>query len=248
MTLENNNPLVQVILRIQAGDTQAREDFLREYKPFVTKTAMNFCKRSLDWGLNDELSIALIAFNAGIDSYDAKKQVPFLPYARVIIQNRLKDYFRRESRFQVEGPLETETEDGKVLNPAEIQAAWKNFQDRTIEEERRDEIIEYEALLGRFGIDFEALVEGSPKHQGSRQTLFQVAELIVETREFLDCLLEKKQLPISELVLRTGINRKTLERGRRFIIATALVLHYATEFPYIRAYIYPGDREGGCFR
>ncbi len=241
MTPENNNRVLEAILKIQSGDRQTREEFLDEYKPFIAKTAMHLCKRPLDWGANDELSIALIAFDSAITSYDPEKQVPFLPFARVVIQNRLKDFFRKESRFQVECPFEAETDEGRILSPAEVQSAWENFQERTIEDERQDEIAEYEKLLCDFNIDFASLVEVSPKHKDSRQTLVQAAGFIAGKKELMDYLLEKKQLPIGELILRTGINRKTLERGRKFIIATVLVLHYAMEFPYIRSYINLGD-------
>ena len=236
MTPENNRVL-QAILQMQAGDKLAREDFIREYKPFIAKTTMNLCKRPLDWEQSDELSIAMIAFNSSIDSYNPDKRVPFLPYAKVVIQNRLKDYFRKTSRLQAECSLTTESEDGKIISPAEIQAAWEDHQERTIEDERQEEIAEYEKLLSEYGIDFFVLVEASPKHRDSRQTLLDTAKHITGNPEMMRHLLEKKQLLISELVLHTGINRKTLERGRKFIISTTLVLYFASEFPHIRSFI-----------
>lgn len=242
MTPENNSTVLEAILRIQAGDSLCREDFLVEYKPFIAKTAMNLCKRPLDWAQSDELSIALIAFNSAIDSYDANKRVPFLPYAKVVIQNRLKDHFRKESRWQSEVPLETENEDGKIISPAEIQASWEDYNDRTIEDERRDELLEFENLLSTFGIEFDALVGSSPKHKDSRQTLFKVAGSISANPEMMQHVLNKKQLPINELVLTTGVNRKTLERGRKFLIATVLLMYYAMDFPYLRSYINLGAR------
>ena len=241
MTPENNNPVLQVIIKIQAGDKQAREDFLQEYKPFVAKTAMNLCKRPLEWGQKDELSIALIAFNSAIDSYDATKQVPFLPYAKVVIQNRLKDFFRKESRLSLEVPLETENSEGKTVSPAEVQAAWDDYRDRTIEDERQDELAEFEELLNTYGINFEALVEVSPKHKDSRETLLHISGFINSHQDFLNHLLTKKQLPVNDLVLAAGVNRKTIERGRKFIIASVLVMHFANQFPYISSYINLGS-------
>lgn len=241
MTPENNSKVLQAIINIQTGDEQAREDLLNEYKPFVAKTAMNLCKRPLDWGQKDELSIALIAFNSAIDSYDAKKQVPFLPYAKVVIQNRLKDFFRKESRLSQEVPLESENAEGKTISPAEIQAAWEDYRDRTIEDERQDELAEFEELLGTYEINFEALVEVSPKHRDSRQTLLHIAHYINNHKDFLNHLLIKKQLPVNDLVLAVGVNRKTIERGRKFIIASVLVLHHHNNFPYISSYINLGS-------
>lgn len=237
MTPDYSSKVLQAIIKIQAGDKQAREDFLSEYKPFVAKTSINLCKRPLEWGQSDELSIALIAFNSAVDSYDAKKQVPFLPYAKVVIQNRLKDLFRKESRLSLEVPLESENDEGKTVSLADIQAAWEDYRDRTIEDERQDELAEFEELLSAFGIDFAALVEVSPKHRDSRQNLLYLASYINEHKEILHHLLTKKLLPVNDLVMATGVNRKTIERGRKFIIASALIVHYAARFPYISSYI-----------
>lgn len=237
MTPEHNGKVLEAIIKIQAGDSAARENFLYEYKPFVAKTAMNLCKRALEWGERDELSIALIALNSAIDSYDANKRVPFLPYARIVIQNRLKDFFRKESRLHVEIPLETETEEGKTFSPAEIQAAWEDYTERTIEDERQDELAEFAELLETYGIDFETLVKVSPKHKDSRLTLHEVARFVASNKQILDHVLRKKQLPINELIMSTGVNRKTLEIGRKFIIATVLIMHHAMDFPYIRSYV-----------
>ena len=240
MLPEYNCDEEQVILRIRAGDTSSREDFIIEYKPFIAKTAMNLCRRPLHWSDSDELSIALIAFNSAIDSYNTEKKVPFLPYARVVIQNRLKDFFRKESRHQTSYSLEASAgEDDKPFSPAEIQSAWEDFRHRTIEDDRREEFEEYEELLSEFDISFSALVDVSPKHRDSRLTLIQTARTVAADQGFMDHLLRKKQLPITELMLRTGVNRKTLERGRKFIISTALVFCYPMRFPYLRSYINP---------
>ncbi|PKM82948.1 MAG: RNA polymerase sigma-I factor [Firmicutes bacterium HGW-Firmicutes-14] len=239
MTPGKNSDIFDLLRRIQTGDTQVREDFLSEYMPFVAKTAMNMCKRPLEWENSDELSISLIAFNDAVDTYDLDKKVPFLPYARIVIQNRLKDHFRKEARHNSDCPLETETFEGKLLSPAEVQSAWEDYRNRTIEDERREELEDYEELLKTFGIDFEALAEVSPKHTDSRKSLFRAAAMLVRDRETMDYLLKKKQLPVSKLMFKTGINRKTIEKGRKFIIATALVFYYPMKFPYLRSYINP---------
>lgn len=219
------------------GDQQTREDFLAEYKPFILKTANNFCKRSLDWGRDEELSISLIAFNSAIDAFDFAKQVPFLPYSRIVIVNRLKDYFRKKSRRQNECPLEIELEDGKTVSSGEIQTAWENYRNRTIEDERQEELEQFEQLLCEYDIGFEDLVDVSPKHRDSRQTLFNVAGILSTDRLLIDYLWNKKHLPLKELVEKTGVNRKTLERGRKFIIASVLILSRPEEFIYLRSYI-----------
>ncbi|MDA8235273.1 MAG: RNA polymerase sigma-I factor [Clostridia bacterium] len=231
-----NDPLLQLIIDIQQGDTTARERFLEEYQPFVAKVATSLCKRYLDWGRDDELSIGLIAFNGAIDTFQPDKGVPFLPYAQVVIRNRLKDYFKKESRAQHESLwLESDSED--IFSPAEIKAAWEEYQNRTIEDERQTEIEYFERVLADYKIDFEDLTMVSPKHRDTRETLFSVARILVSNKELFDYLLAKKQLPLKELGLATGVNRKTLERGRKFIIALAVILQQPEEFIYLKSYI-----------
>lgn len=237
MIVDSHQRLIDTLKKVKSGDRQVREDFLAEYRPFILKTANNFCKRSLEWGRDEELSISLIAFNSAIDAFDFTKQVPFLPYSRIVIVNRLKDYFRKESKRQMECPLETELEDGKPVSSGEIKTAWENYRNRTIEDERQEELEQFENLLSEYDIGFEDLVEVSPKHKDSRLTLFKVAGLLSKDRFLLEHLRNKKHLPLKELVEKTGVNRKTLERGRKFIIASVLILSRPDEFVYLRSYV-----------
>lgn len=240
MVPDNNNSIILQLQKIQTGDLMAREKFIEEYRPFIAKTAMQLCKRVLSWDNSDELSLALIAFNGAIDTYDTSKQVPFLQYAKVVIQNKLKDLFRKESKYQAELAILDDTDNNSAFF-VEMQSAINDFRNRTIEDERREEIIEYEKLLCKFDLDFEALVLASPKHRDSRHNLFRVAQIIADNPLFKNYLYSKKQLPIADLVLATGINRKTLERGRKFIIASALVLCNPLDYPYIYWYIKDGQ-------
>ncbi|MHB8172317.1 MAG: RNA polymerase sigma-I factor [Thermincolia bacterium] len=232
----NNDPLLQLIIDIKQGNTTARERFLEEYQPFVTKVATSLCKRYLEWGRDDELSIGFIAFNAAIDSFQPDKGVPFLPYAQVVVRNKLKDHFKKESRSHHES-LWLESESDEVFSPAEIKAAWEECKNRTIEDERQAEIEFFEKVLTDYQIDFEDLTVVSPKHRDTRETLINVALVLVSNTDLYEYLLNKKQLPLKELGLATGINRKTLERGRKFIIALAIIINQPEEFVYLKSYI-----------
>lgn len=229
--------LIGTVQQIKSGDRRAREQFIGEYRPYILKTAINICKKPLEWGRDDELSISLIAFNAAIDTYDPGRGIPFLSYARLVITSRLKDYFRQESRHLNTCPLEIEGEEGVLVNPAVVQAAWVDHRERTIEDERQEELEYFEKLLSAYGISFEDLVESSPKHRDSRSSLYRVAAILTSEPELIEYLNSKKQLPLKELVEKTGINRKTLERGRKFIIASALIMSRPEEFIYLRSYI-----------
>ena len=149
--------LLNTLIKIRNGNRPAREKLVEEYKPFVLKTASQFCRRALEWGRDDELSIGLIAFNSAIDTFDADKQVPFLPYCRIVIVNRLKDYVRKESKYWNQDTLDDET------LSLESRTAWDNYVNRTIEDERQEELEQFEEVLAAYSISFEDLVEVSPK-------------------------------------------------------------------------------------
>lgn len=200
----------------------------------MLKTANQFCKRALEWGRDDELSIGLIAFNSAIDTFDPDKHVPFLAYCRVVIVNRLKDHVRRESKHRDLSPLD---EEDICL---ESRVAWDNYVNRTIEDERREELEQFEEILSGFSIGFEDLVEASPRHRDYRLTLFKVASRLARSGRLMAYLVSKRQLPLAELEKTCGVNRKTLERGRKFIIASALILSKPDEFFYLHSYINSG--------
>lgn len=225
--------LLTTISRIKDGDTFAREKLVERYKPFILKTASQFCQRMLEWGRDDELSISLIAFNSAIDSFEPDRKVPFLAFCKVVIINRLKDFFRREARYQDAFRLDDET----LSDYLESKTAWDNYSTRTIEDERREEIEEYERLLSEYGISFDNLLEASPRHRDYRRDLLTAACKLAQTDSLMEHLNSKKQLPINDLMKVSGLKRKTLERGRKFIIASALILNRPEQFIYLRSYI-----------
>lgn len=230
--------LAATLAEIRLGNSQARDSFLEEYRPFVAKVASSLCKRFLDWGRDDELSIGLIALNSALDRYKPEKGVPFLPFARLVIESHLKDYFKKESRHQHASLYMAPSDDeDELFSPAEIEQAWVNYQNLTIEDERQQEIVALDLLLRDYGIQFDDLVEVSPKHRDTRQTMFRAAHHLAGEQPLMDYLKSKKMLPTKELALNTGISRKTLEKGRKYIIALALILHYREEFIYLRSYI-----------
>lgn len=233
MDLNKYDLLVKTISMIKDGDSLAREKLVEQYKPFVHKTATQFCQRMLDWGRDDELSVGLIAFNSAIDSFDPGRKVPFLAFSKIVIMNRLKDYFRQAERFHSDYRLEDEALGVHLENTA----TWYGFRNRTIEDERREEIEEYERLLSEYGINFDDLVEGSPRHRDSRNRLLRAARQLAQTDSLMDYLTSRKQLPLNELVTISGLKRKTLERGRKFIIASSLILNRPEQFIYLQSYI-----------
>lgn len=223
------------IRRIKEGDRLLREDFLENNKAFIHKIACKFSKRLLEWGRDDELAVALMALNEAIDRFRADTGVPFPAYARIVILSRLTDHRRRESRSaSLEVPLQQQ---GEESNSAEFSKAWEVYLLETAARERLEEIKEFEELLRGYGVSFEDLVKCSPRHRDTRRSLMLAAEELTKRENLLNEFRAKKKLPLSELENCTGLSRKTLERGRKYIIAISLLISRQNDFLYLSSYL-----------
>ena len=68
---DERSQLTELVARAQGGDMYAREQILQDYRPFYLRVASNCCRKYLVLGRDDEASIAMIAFNEAIDSFDS---------------------------------------------------------------------------------------------------------------------------------------------------------------------------------
>lgn len=232
------------ITRAQAGDQRAREELIVAYRDEVARAAAVACRRRLDWTNDDELSLAMIALNEAIDSFDPGRNASFRTYARMVARHRLIDHFRREVRER-HAPLmwmapdaaggAAREPDGRV-SPYELEAAEAAYWEAQERAERADELAAFERLLGRFGLTLADLVQASPKHRDTRHTLIQAARALAAQPELVARFKQTRQLPLKDLQALTGISRKVLENGRRYLVAIALILVYP-EFDHLREHI-----------
>ncbi|WP_159885814.1 RNA polymerase sigma factor SigI [Paenibacillus puerhi] len=232
----------EIVIRIQEGDLRLRNQFITDYQPYVAKVTSRFCKRYVDPARDDEFSIALGAFNEAINQFSPQAGRSFLGFAEQVMRRRLIDYVRKEQRFAGQIPystFEVEDEEDHTINPIEIHQAIENYEKQKGMEERQGEIIELSRVLTEFGIRFEELVDAAPKHDDSRQALFGIAFKLSGDMELMKLMLNKKMLPIKELLDQVSVSRKTLERNRKFIITVALI--YSGPFPYLKDYLHIRD-------
>ena len=233
MTFEQ--PTAQYLNQAKQGDTEARENILAEARSFVLSTCVRYCNRPLEWGRDDELSIGLMAFNEAIDRFEEERNIPFLGFARLVIKSRLADYFRREARHRHQ-PLEYQVADYSPIQ-LETAQAWEKHLLEAEARERQEEILEFQKELLIYGISVSELVEASPKHRDSRDNLIAVAQQVADDPNLMEHLQRTKRLPVKELTLLSGLHRKTIEKGRRYIIAMALLLSQKERFIYLFSYL-----------
>lgn len=231
----------QAIAIIQQGDEKTRDDFIRKYIPFIMRVTSQACKRFVRMGEDDEVSIALLAFNEALDKYDSMQATSFLSFAQTVIKRRIIDYFRKNA-INKDIPWSSlasgNEETGEIINIIE-RLTWESSQSLYIEKDlselRREEILEYQKRLQAFGISIAELVKISPKHQDARISAYKVARIVASNVNFHQHLTKTGNLPLKELEKVAEVSRKTMERQRKYIIALTVIL--TGEFYFLDEYI-----------
>lgn len=226
---------------IKNGDSQSREEIISSFRSFVARAAVKVCGRTLDWDRDDELSVGLIAFNEAIDRFDENRGVPFPAFARLIIKSRIMDYLRKQARHSSQS-LDDASQGLAAFEPVQ---AWGRYMDQEMAREREEEIAEYKKLISRFGISFDDLVRSSPKHRDARATLLQVSRKLAGDAGLFSQLMSAGKLPVLALSQLAGVHVKTIERGRKYIIAISLIWHFCEDFLYLCTFIKPPGKESG---
>jgi len=164
-----------------------------------------------------------LALNEAIDSYRPGPK-SFGSYAYLVAMNRLRDYFRRERRHRhlpLDRPIGDEADPGEASHRETMQQAWVEYHNQQAARERARELALFRQELERCGIDLHELPDVSPQHEDTRQSLIRVAEVLL--------------VPLSKLVRRVEVSRKTLKRWRRFVVAVALILAHP-EWEHLNAF------------
>lgn len=210
-----------------------------QYRPFIVKTASKFSRRFIDPERDDEFSVALAAFDEAINRYSPDAGGRFIGFAETVITRRLIDFVRQEKRHSASVPYSALTdgsdEDQDALNRVESAAAMEVYERDLAAELRRSEIAMLSEQLALFGIRFQDLVDSSPRHKDSRETLVRIGRTLAEAPELFRVMLDKRQLPVKELCSAVSVSRKTVERHRKYLIAVSLIAGGA--YPCLRSYI-----------
>ena len=212
-----------LVMQAQKGDDLLREQLLEKHRNFVAKVCSNVCYRHLAWENDEELSIGFLALNEAIDAFDLEAKVKFTTFARTVIKRRLIDYMRSQAKYTNEqlNTFRDDMDELEAASNARSQDIYKEGQYK----ESLSELMEYYAIkLSEFDIDINQLHKISPKHKDTRDSLFKAALTIKQDKTMMQYLLRYGHLPIKSLIPSCNLNRKVLEKGRKYIIALALIL------------------------
>ena len=227
------------------GDEALRNKFIEKHRYYILATACKTIGRYVTES-DDEYSVALIAFNEAIDSYDNDKG-EFLSFAAVVIRRRIYDHIRSELRFSGEvsidpsalgGEIEEDSPDMSLQMEVRRREAELSEQNTSVipgGNHIRDEIEAVQELLGRYGFSFFDLTDCSPKAGKTKEACAQAVAYLLRHKELIRKMQQSCTLPAKEILEGTNIARKILERHRKYIIAATEILN--GEYPLLAEYM-----------
>ncbi|HIW15567.1 MAG: sigma-70 family RNA polymerase sigma factor [Acutalibacteraceae bacterium] len=218
--MNDEQKIIEQVYKAKINVEQA-DYLINDYLPFIRAETAKFLKRPPIEGHDDELSIAMIAFHEAIGGYTQTRGT-FLKYAAMLIRSRLIDYHRREQRHRHVLSLDMPTGEDDAPLIHSLPDATDHIETVT-QEATRAEIEELIRHLKEFGITLSDVADNCPKQQRTLSACRKAFYYAQSHGELLTELLKTKRLPLAALAAGSGVERKTLERHRTYMIALLLI-------------------------
>ena len=219
--MKNEHELSEQVYRAKE-DMDAADLLIRSYLPFIRSETARFLGRPPQEGLDDELSIAMIAFHEAIRGY-SRSRGAFLSYAAMLIKSRLIDYRRREKRHQGQLSLDSSpTEEEPSLGDT-LAGDPDHSEEIVLRDATRAEIEELSAQMKLFGVSLTDVADNCPRQQRTLAACCRAMQFAAGNPSLLDDFLRTRRLPIAALCEGSGVERKTLERHRKYLVALLLI-------------------------
>lgn len=217
-------------VQLAVDNPMYREKLIEAYKPFIASVVSKICGKYKRYGVDDELSIGLMAFNEAIDKFDGRGS--FLSFAKLVIKSRLYDYFRYLKRRGEAEPLFRE--DGRESYKI-VETSFDNSLKEQQQQELRDEIGYFTQQICKHGITLSTLAKSSPKHGKKRIAVTKVIDFMLSNDECMAFFKDTGNLPLKIIETNLNVSRKLIEPYRKYIIAT-LIIHQGN-YSYLKEYL-----------
>ena len=218
-------------------DRELFERFLREREDLILRVTSRITGTSVSKS-DDEWSVALQAVASAIGSYEPSRG-GFWPYAALVIRSRLRDWYRSTAAERAEISVRPEVLEGNAGEDDEdysLQAAVMEKTAFSVDTSLREEIVALQDELSAYGISFFDLAECSPHAQKTRETCAELVRALFLPPPPLTVLLRAKHvLPVKEMLGRIRVSRKVVDRYRKYLIASALILD--GDYPGLSEYL-----------
>lgn len=201
-------------------DSRKADEMISAYMPFIKSETAKFLKRP-PLSDDDELSIAMFAFYEAIRNY-SKLRGSFLKFAALQIKNRLIDNYRKEKRNKGQISLDS-SDDEKTELIDTIQDEHNVYEENEIREATKQEIDELSAQMLDFGVSMSDVADNSPRQQRTLEICQKAVHFARNNPDILEDFLRTKRVPIGKLAKGANVERKSLERHRRYLVAVLLI-------------------------
>lgn len=218
------NPDVQQLVSrvtIAKNDSNAANALIADYMPFIRAETAKYLKRQPE-PEDDELSIAMFAFYEAICSY-SRLRGAFLKYAALQIRSRLIDYYRREKRNKGQISLNTASEDDETELMDTLADPHDEYAEQEIREATKEEIRELSEQMTAFGVSMTEIAENAPKQGRTLEICKQAVQYARNHPDILEDFLRTKRVPLAKLAEGAQVERKSLERHRKYLVAVLLI-------------------------
>ena len=102
------------------------------------------------------------------------------------------------------------------------------------------ELMDFKNKLSEFKITLDDLVKDSPKHEDTRNNAIRIARAIQENKNLKEKLYLNRKLPYTQILSEYNSSRKFLDKNKKFIVATILILD--SNLDSLKSYIYDAKR------
>ncbi|WP_024862021.1 sigma-70 family RNA polymerase sigma factor [Ruminococcus flavefaciens] len=217
-----NSDAHQIISQVYKAkkDSHAADELIEAYMPFIKSETAKFLNRPPDKS-DDELSIAMFAFYESIRNY-SKLRGSFLKFAALQIKNRLIDNYRKERRNKGQISLDVSDDDKPDLKDT-IRDEHDKYQENELREATQQEINELSAQMQDFGVSMTDVAENSPRQRRTLEICQKAVQYARNNPEILEDFLRTKRVPLAKIADGANVERKSLERHRRYLVAVLLI-------------------------
>ncbi len=217
-------------------DSYAADQLVCSYLPFIKAETAKFIKRVPEEGQDDELSVAMFAFHEAVLGY-RRSRGSFMAYAARAIKNRLINYAKSERRHSGHISLDAEAgrgDDDRTLLD-KLSGEKNEVEEFAAKTAAQGEIMHFAGELGSFDLSLTDIADNCPKQERTLAACYRALEYAKTRPELFDILQKTKKLPISQLAEGAKVERKTLERHRKYMVA--IMLAYTNGFEIIRGHL-----------
>lgn len=214
-------------------DASAADGLIEQYMPFIRRETARFLGR-IPQREEEVFSVAMLAFYEAIQRY-APGRGAFLSLAALSIRHRLTDFSRKERRHGGQISLQASWEGDTLTLEERLPEKDSPLQKREEERAAREEIEEFSRQLQSLGLTLTQVAEACPKQERTLSACMKALDFAKKHPDLLSEAVKTGKVPLLRLSLGAGVEKKTLERHRGYLLA--LLVAYTNGYEIIRGHI-----------